>query len=575
MPAVNVAMQRSLREGFEELLLASLRPALERRMDIQGEISDAKTAFSSWDNCMQASFCKWPVIAIIIIGGLIIFSVVWCIIRCACCGLSCCCSCFSCLKCCGDCCGCCDPPRGKRSKYLDEPYIPPNQGYQKTAPMTPFAPAPALNHHAMSPTFSSMPAAATIPPQYAEFDVSKKPVGEDALPAMPTWDDAGSKKIAVEEAVEMDQLKKKPEAGSAQNLAETAGAAGAAGAVAGTALAGPRASPVQSPVNRSPYGPPGPAPGPGSSGYFAAPGAVDNDPYAQNGHDYHQPGGGAFGQAQGMGPDQGYGGPDQGYGLAVAGPGMGPGRRSPRAGGGGYNDGGYGPPARQGSYDTYGNMPPQQNQPYDNYNDNYNSQSGGQGYGMGPGIRPRRSPRDMQMGGGGGPGGYGQPQDLMRRSPSAPAEANYGAVNGYDRSPSAPAETNYGAGRYDNRQMPPSRQYSSDSQRPLRGGPTPRRQYSHDVEPTLPPIPAQDFGGGGGGFDFNTSGYSRPNTGHGNDNSYRQPSPAAVMPELPASQPQQQQASYPGYKPYQPPSANNGGSGGGGQQQGQSNWSGL
>ncbi len=58
MPAVNVAMERSLRRGFMELLVASLRPAVGRR-DIQGQITDVKTAFSSWDNCMQVNYCKY------------------------------------------------------------------------------------------------------------------------------------------------------------------------------------------------------------------------------------------------------------------------------------------------------------------------------------------------------------------------------------------------------------------------------------------------------------------------------------------------------------------------------------
>jgi hypothetical protein len=57
MPAVDVAMERSLRRGFLDLFVATLRPALERR-DVVGQITDVKTAFSSWDNCMQASYCK-------------------------------------------------------------------------------------------------------------------------------------------------------------------------------------------------------------------------------------------------------------------------------------------------------------------------------------------------------------------------------------------------------------------------------------------------------------------------------------------------------------------------------------
>ncbi|OAA37253.1 hypothetical protein NOR_07269 [Metarhizium rileyi] len=47
-------------------------------------------------------------------------------------------------------------------------------------------------------------------PQYAEFDVSKKG-GEDALPRMPSWETAESKKVMVEgEEVEMSNLKKSP-----------------------------------------------------------------------------------------------------------------------------------------------------------------------------------------------------------------------------------------------------------------------------------------------------------------------------------------------------------------------------
>lgn len=58
MPSVNVAMERSLRGGFLDLLAASVRPALGRR-DLQEQITDVRTAFSSWDNCMQANFCKY------------------------------------------------------------------------------------------------------------------------------------------------------------------------------------------------------------------------------------------------------------------------------------------------------------------------------------------------------------------------------------------------------------------------------------------------------------------------------------------------------------------------------------
>ena len=62
MPSINVAMERSLRRGFLDLFVQSLRPVLQKRegtiSNAINEVSDVKQAFSSWDNCMQASFCK-------------------------------------------------------------------------------------------------------------------------------------------------------------------------------------------------------------------------------------------------------------------------------------------------------------------------------------------------------------------------------------------------------------------------------------------------------------------------------------------------------------------------------------
>jgi hypothetical protein len=58
MPPVDVAMERSLRRGYLDLFVASLRPALERR-GLSDQVSDVKTAFSSWDNCMAVAYCKY------------------------------------------------------------------------------------------------------------------------------------------------------------------------------------------------------------------------------------------------------------------------------------------------------------------------------------------------------------------------------------------------------------------------------------------------------------------------------------------------------------------------------------
>lgn len=57
MPTVDVVMERSLRRGFGGLMAASLRPVLDRR-DITSQFNDVSTAFSSWDNCMNVTYCK-------------------------------------------------------------------------------------------------------------------------------------------------------------------------------------------------------------------------------------------------------------------------------------------------------------------------------------------------------------------------------------------------------------------------------------------------------------------------------------------------------------------------------------
>jgi hypothetical protein len=174
------------------------------------------------------TFDRWPVIAAIIIGGLIVLSVVWCIVRCACCGLSCCCTCFSCLKCCGDCCGCCDDPRQKRHKHLDDPYFPPQsqQGYRAPAPMP-----------LMTGAVGGATNTAYEPPKYAQFEtgptghaVEPKKVSDDALPPMPSWETAAKKRILTEEepeSVEMGELdpatgQKVPLMSGAQPISRTA-----------------------------------------------------------------------------------------------------------------------------------------------------------------------------------------------------------------------------------------------------------------------------------------------------------------------------------------------------------------
>ncbi|KAK4202241.1 hypothetical protein QBC40DRAFT_44703 [Triangularia verruculosa] len=563
MPAIDVAMRRSVGEELLDLLARAIHPALLRR-NLEGQIGDVRTAFSSWDNCMAQAYCKWPAIGLMILGGIIIFSVIWCIIRCACCAKSCCCSCFKCLQCCGNCCGCCDPPRGNGNKYLDEPYIPPNQGYKSQEPMhhgydgRPTAP-PAFDAGPMGGGYAASTGVTTKSPaypQYAEFDVSKnKPGNEDALPEMPSWEGAESKKIVLEEekeAVEMNQLKK-PEANgpNAQSPTMLNGVA-ASGAIPG------RGSTSPNPGNRSPYGPPGV--GAQSNGYFP-PGAAVNDPYNQTAQSYNQPSG-AYGQ--------------QGQGYGVAGGGVGPGRRSP-GNTGGYNTGydntaygqqGYG---HQGYGQQQGVTPQQTGGRYDNYGDIYDSyetpakQSYGGAQELDGGSYGQTSATQSagpQGGYGGGYGqgdsGYGGPNQRRTPGPQGEYDTGYGSPrrspapqDGYGTSGySAPAPA-YGNSQ-DRRspgpqqgygRPPPNRQYSSSDSR------GPQQQYSGSE---MNSSYSQGQGNDMGGFDFG-SGYSRPpqqqqQSGYGRPpqaqpSDYRQPTTSVV---------EDQSAAYPGYKPYSP-----------------------
>ncbi|KAF2464836.1 uncharacterized protein BDR25DRAFT_241235 [Lindgomyces ingoldianus] len=233
-------------------------------------VGDVKDTFSSWDKCMAKTYCKWPVIVGIVVGSLIILSIVFCVARCICCGAECAC-------CCLRCCSCCTPSSRrsghKRMNSAAPPAYPPsypaappsdtrpvNQQYRSHAApsFAPAPPPPPLPAPAPAPAPASAPLHKVAPeperPQYARFD-SSKPVNEDALPAMPSWNEARS--VHVEETVmpekkgdmEMDRLNQN---GSVIDSTVTAAAA----------VGGPRRSPARSPVQRSPtqdsYGfPPG------------------------------------------------------------------------------------------------------------------------------------------------------------------------------------------------------------------------------------------------------------------------------------------------------------------------------
>lgn len=138
----------------------------------------------------QTNLYRYPAIVGIVIGALILISLLWCFARILFCGAECCFCIGSCLRCCTCCCRSSNSPRS-RPQAQPAPYNQPYQ-YQSAAP----------------PQY-------TVGPQYAQFDAPSKAgyrsINEDALPAMPGWDTAASRKVEdhdyrEDEAVEMSKL---------------------------------------------------------------------------------------------------------------------------------------------------------------------------------------------------------------------------------------------------------------------------------------------------------------------------------------------------------------------------------
>lgn len=66
MPAIDVAMVRSLRGGLWETVKDSIARSLATEVirrdivaDADSKISDVKQAFSSWGGCMAHVYCKY------------------------------------------------------------------------------------------------------------------------------------------------------------------------------------------------------------------------------------------------------------------------------------------------------------------------------------------------------------------------------------------------------------------------------------------------------------------------------------------------------------------------------------
>ncbi|KAI6717343.1 hypothetical protein JHW43_000246 [Diplocarpon mali] len=241
MPHIAAAMHASLKRRLVEILADSVH---ERR-GITDEITNVADAFSSWDNCMNAKFCKWPVIALIIVGGLILLSIATCAGK-----------------------------KDKPMRHLDSTSnVTPgaHHGYQAPAPMM----GGALSASGQTAgTYMKVVPTRPEPPQYAQFEVGKNglyvepktaALHEDALPPMPSWDAAAKKHVEDEkDAVELRNL----DPATAPNASLIAGAA----ATGTTAPPSPDIGRGQSPFGARP------GQGTGKNGYTG----IAGENYGQN-----------------------------------------------------------------------------------------------------------------------------------------------------------------------------------------------------------------------------------------------------------------------------------------------------
>lgn len=154
-----------------------------------------------------SNFIRWPVIAAIVSASLILLIIVWCIVGCLCFGTACCCG----------CCACCRGRGGGRRRRRDKdiephpPQPPPvyavsSGGYQPT-------PAPHLVYQAAPSPSPAVYQATPSPAPTSPYQ--QRPVHEDALPPMPTWQTAQERRIMNEREfqgvhVELGQLHTSP-----------------------------------------------------------------------------------------------------------------------------------------------------------------------------------------------------------------------------------------------------------------------------------------------------------------------------------------------------------------------------
>ncbi|KAK6355059.1 hypothetical protein TWF696_004185 [Orbilia brochopaga] len=191
------------------------------RRGVQEDIASIPETLKSWDSCMAKSWCKYPVIAACVVGGLILISITWCCYRC-----------------------CCRRRRRKAERSKSTFFNDPVPAYMTSGttptPNTNISSTGNYNSNSRNSFGGGNSASAPSGPQYAYFDTGAK--NNDDLPVMPSWNNAKSEKVEDTSKVEVIELTEVDKDGRQQSPPKTNG-------VLTTGQTNP---PPSAPVNRLP-----------------------------------------------------------------------------------------------------------------------------------------------------------------------------------------------------------------------------------------------------------------------------------------------------------------------------------
>ncbi|EWC46699.1 hypothetical protein DRE_03944 [Drechslerella stenobrocha 248] len=165
------------------------------RRSVQDDIASLPEVLKSWDSCMAKSWCKYPIIAACVVGGLVLICTAWCCYRC-----------------------CCRRRRkAKRSKstFFNDPvpaYMTSGTTFAPDSNSAPNNLSGGAGGYSSSNIVgpSKIGGGAPAAPQYAYFETGTTGAKDnDELPVMPSWNGAKNEKVedtTKVEAIELNEV---------------------------------------------------------------------------------------------------------------------------------------------------------------------------------------------------------------------------------------------------------------------------------------------------------------------------------------------------------------------------------